>query len=987
MSAPLGMAARRSFAWVLAIGIVFILFATAQAAQVTLAWDANDPAPDGYRLYQRTEGSTYDYATPAWSGPTTSASLDNLVDNTTYFYVVRAYAGTTESGDSNEVSFRSEPPAPLTYTITASAGAYGEISPAGATTVNAGEGQVYTITPFAGFHVADVLVDGVSVGAVSSYTFNAVGADHTISATFAVNTYTISSSCGPNGTISPSGSTSLVHGGSQTYSMSPASGYHVGNVTVDGVSVGAVTSYTFRTVSGNHTISATFAVNTYTISSSCGPNGTISPSGSTSVVHGDSQTYSMSPASGYHVSNVTVDGVSVGAVTSYNFRTISSNHTIGATFAVNTYTISASAGQGGSIEPAGQVTVNSGASQAFTIRADSGYGVGAVTIDGQDVGAVESYTFNTVSGNHAIGVTFVQSNQPPTADAGPDQSVDEAMEVTLSGRNCVDLDDGIATFAWQQTQGTPVALSDPTAAETSFIAPDVDVQGQALVFELTVTDHSGAVATDSCIVNVSWVNEAPTAQAGADQTVTEGRVVALDGSNSVDPDNGIALYQWRQIQGPVVALSDSTAVRPTFTAPDVDLQGMSLLFELTVTDGGGLQDTDRCIVTVGWTNTQPVADAGPDQQVVEGQEVYLDGSNSSDPDDGIVAYQWRQTNGLPVVLSDATAVQPMFVAPNVGPEGATLTFQLTVTDQGGLQHDDTCMVTISRENVAPTADAGPDQTVSESVPVQLDGSASSDPDDGISAYRWHQISGPAVTLSDAQAASPTFQAPDVGPEGASLTFQLTVIDYSGLQRQDDCLVNVTWQNVPPVAAAGEDQEATAGIAVTLDGSASWDGDDGIGTYRWRQVSGTSVTLENTTSAVTRFTAPVVTTDTFLEFELTVKDSGGLQSVDRCRVVVHEAAPVIDTTAPEVAITSPGASFYMIRTSKIALKGVASDNQQIVRVVWKNDRGGSGQAIGTTAWQIPEIKLSRWFNTITVTAYDAAGNQQSARLLVFAGIWR
>ena len=913
MSAPLGMAARRSFAWILAIGIVFILFATAQAAQVTLAWDANDPAPDGYRLYQRTEGGTYDYATPTWSGPTTSASLGNLVDNTTYYYVVRAYAGTNESGDSNEASFRSEPPAPLTYTITASAGAYGQISPAGATTVNAGEGQVYTITPFAGFHVADVLIDGVSVGAVSSYTFNAVGADHTISATFAVNTYTISSSCGSNGTISPSGSTSVVYGGSQTYSISPASGYHV--------------------------------------------------------------------------SNVTVDGVSVGALTSYAFRTVNSNHTIAATFAVNTYTISASAGEGGSIEPTGQVTVNSGASQAFTIRADNGYDVEAVMVDGQDVGAVESYTFSAVSGNHAIGVTFVQSNQPPTADAGPDQTVDEAMEVTLSGRNCVDLDDGIATFAWQQTQGTPVALSDPTAAETSFIAPDVDVEGQALVFELTVTDHSGAVATDGCIVNVSWVNEAPTAQAGADQTVTEGQTVVLDGSNSVDPDNGIALYQWRQIQGPVVTLSDSTAVRPTFPAPDVDLQGMSLLFELTVTDGGGLQDTDRCIVTVGWSNTQPVADAGPDQQVVEGQEVYLDGSNSSDPDDGIAAYQWRQTNGLPVALSDATAVQPMFVAPDVGPEGATLTFQLTVTDQGGLQHDDSCMVTISWENIAPTADAGPDQTVSEGVLVGLDGSASSDPDDGISAYRWHQISGPAVTLSNAQAARPAFQAPDVGPEGASLTFQLTVIDYSGLQRQDDCLVNVTWQNVPPVADAGQDQEATAGNVVTIDGSASWDGDDGIGTYRWRQVSGTAVTLENTTSAVTRFMAPVVTIDTSLEFELTVKDSGGLQSVDRCRVLVHGAAPVIDTTAPEVAITSPDASFYMLRTSKIALKGVASDNQQVVRVVWQNDRGGSGQAIGTTTWEIPEIKLSRWFNTITVTAYDDAGNQQSANLLVFAGIWR
>ena len=75
------------------------------AAQVTLQWDANDPSPAGYRLYQRTSGQSYDYNSPVWSGTLTTATLNGLIEGTTYYYVVRAYSGSDESGDSNEVQF------------------------------------------------------------------------------------------------------------------------------------------------------------------------------------------------------------------------------------------------------------------------------------------------------------------------------------------------------------------------------------------------------------------------------------------------------------------------------------------------------------------------------------------------------------------------------------------------------------------------------------------------------------------------------------------------------------------------------------------------------------------------------------------------------------------------------------------------------------------------------------------------------------------
>jgi hypothetical protein len=170
------------------------------------------------------------------------------------------------------------------------------------------------------------------VGAVTSYTFTNVDANHNIAATFAINTYTITASAGANGAISPSGATAVDYGTSKTYTITPATGYHVASVLVDGASAGAITSYTFTGVSATHTISATFAINTYTITASAGANGAISPSGSATVNYGATPTYTITPNAGCTVADVKVDGVSVGAVTSYTFTGISAGHTIAATF-------------------------------------------------------------------------------------------------------------------------------------------------------------------------------------------------------------------------------------------------------------------------------------------------------------------------------------------------------------------------------------------------------------------------------------------------------------------------------------------------------------------------------------------------------------------------------------------------------------------------------------------------------------------------------
>ena len=571
--------------------------------------------------------------------------------------------------------------------------------------------------------MAGVSVDGSSAGAVTAYTFNNVSASHTISASFEISTHTITATSGANGSISPSGATTVADGASQTYTITPAAGYHVAGVSVDGALVGVETAYsinpldgsssegastyTFSNVTIDHTLTAVFEIDiaNYTITAASGANGSISPSGTTTVADGASQTYTITPATGYHVAGVSVDGASAGSVTAYTFNNVSASHTISASFEILTHTITATAGPNGSISPAGELTVQDNGDQAFSITPEADCTIADVLVDGVSVGAVTRYTFSSVTGNHVITASFQMANQLPEADAGPDQTVDEGVMVNLSGTNSFDLDDGIAFFKWEQTGGTSVALSTPDDNECTFLTPDVGQDGETLAFRLTVTDYSGAVSTDDCLMNVTWINEPPTADAGPDVNVNEGETVTLDAGKSVDEDDGIGSYQWVQIEGTPVSLSDSTSALPEFTAPDVGPAGVALKFQLTVADNGGLQAQDTCIVNVCWQNQPPVSDAGVDQTVDGGAVVTLNGTGSTDPDDGISSYRWNQISGTPVTLSDPTAVSSVFTVPAAATDGEILSFTLTVTDTGGLQHADACMVTVSyqeMDTISPT---------------------------------------------------------------------------------------------------------------------------------------------------------------------------------------------------------------------------------------------------------------------------------------------
>jgi hypothetical protein len=606
-------------------------------------------------------------------------------NNTTGLYGITIAAAFKPSGG-----------AATTYTITASAGSNGTISPSGSVSASSGSTQKFTVTPSSGYTAS---VGGTCGGTLSgnTYTTNPITANCTVTASFATSSYTITASAGTGGTISPSGTVTVSSRANQTFTVTPNSGYSVSSVVVDGKSVGAVTIYSFSSVAANHTISATFSQNaatTYTITASAGTGGTISPSGTMTVSHGASKTFSITPSTGYNVASVLVDGASFGAVTSYTLSNITANHTISASFvAAATFTITASTGPNGSISPSGAVSVKSGASQTFTITPVSGYKIACVDVDGVSAGVVTSYSFSNVTANHNITASFVTSNPLPVADAGPNQTVAAGTHVTLSGLNSTDSSGpGIASYKWTQTGGTLVWLFSSSSSMPSFIAP---IKQGALTFQLTVTDRNGLQATATCNVNVvtSSADMPPTANAGPDQTVSEYTIVTLDGSKSTASSGDICSYLWQQIDGPSVSLSNSTSSQATFAAPQDPTGNVSLSFILTVTDSYGFKSTDICFVNVTWTGSAPKAVAGSSQTQSAGSVVTLSGSNST-ASNGIASFLWHQAGGFPETLPSPNTANPTFTAQNGGTYGSTQTFWVIVQDSAGLRSKAAEVVTV-----------------------------------------------------------------------------------------------------------------------------------------------------------------------------------------------------------------------------------------------------------------------------------------------------
>jgi hypothetical protein len=402
----------------------------------------------------------------------------------------------------------------------------------------------------------------------------------------------------------------------------------------------------------------------------------------------------------------------------------------------------------------------------------------------------------------------LNGNTRPNADAGEDQELDPTV-VTLDGSGSYDADGDLLSYTWTQQEGPEVTLSDEHTVSPAFLG----TESGDYVFELVVSDGSLESLPDEVTVTIR--NVPPAADAGEDQEVVVGTPVLLDGSGSTDPNEDTISFAWTQTVGPAVPLEGADSQTASFTP---ESQG-TCVFQLVTSDGllSSAPDEVQVIVNAP-ANNVPMANAGADQTVTEGDNVTLDGSGSSDPDGHALTYAWSQVDGPEsAVLEGATTVQAQFEAPEAG----IYEFQLIVHDGQVESPPDTVTVTVeSPANQAPVAVIEDVNPVEEGDWVFLDGSASFDPDQDPLTYSWSQTGGPQVMLEDGDQALAGFYAVAEG----TLTFQLVVHDGDAYSVPASVQIEVLPGDDPPQVdppqppARKKSDDGGGGCSVALDAS-------------------------------------------------------------------------------------------------------------------------------------------------------------------------
>ena len=388
-------------------------------------------------------------------------------------------------------------------------------------------------------------------------------------------------------------------------------------------------------------------------------------------------------------------------------------------------------------------------------------------------------------------------------------SVDEPRTYTvLEGETAVatltatDEDTSAQAFSWSITGG---ADSDAFAITTAgvlaftsakdFESPD-DAGGDG-TYAVTVQVSDGKQSgTADLSVTLSNRNEAPTANAGADQDGIEGGVTVSLSGMGTDPDADDTLsYGWTQTAGTTVTLSATDAAATNFTAP-LDLSAdETLRFRLRVTDAGGLHAEDEVATTVG-AAAAPAVTGVTTFMVIEG-ETAVGTLTATDEDTSAGDLTWSLAGGAD---SDAFAITTAgvlaftsakdFESPDdAGGDG---TYAVTVQVSDGKQSGTADLsVTLSNRNEAPTANAGADQDgIEGGVTVSLSGMGT-DPDaDDTLSYGWTQTAGTTVTLSATDAAATNFTAPLDLSADETLRFRLRVTDAGGLHAEDEVATTV-----------------------------------------------------------------------------------------------------------------------------------------------------------------------------------------------------
>ena len=335
----------------------------------------------------------------------------------------------------------------ITLRVTASAGQGGGISPTSAN-VNYGETLQLTVTPDDGYHTASVTGCGVtkyeggvisakkkkkvkSSAAGEAYITGPVTEDCTVSATFAINTFSVTPIAGEHGSMDPSTPQTVNYNDTASFDIAAEEGYHIESVSGCGGTTYAATAkkkkkkkltmlsgmtYVTGKVTGDCSVTASFAINRFTVTAKAGDHGSIDPSGAQTVNYHDTVSFTVTPDKGYHIASMSGCGVQLSEGNIYTTDPVTGDCTVEAAFAkdIFTATVLKSGNGNGTIAGSGMIcdgetctgSYETGSKLTLKIKPDSGSRIIDVKINGKSIGAVQTITLKEIISNFTIEIIF-----------------------------------------------------------------------------------------------------------------------------------------------------------------------------------------------------------------------------------------------------------------------------------------------------------------------------------------------------------------------------------------------------------------------------------------------------------------------------------------------------------------------------------------------------------------------------------------------------
>jgi len=581
----------------------------------------------------------------------------------------------------------------------------------------------------------------------------------------------------------------------------------------------------------------------------------------------------------------------------------------------------------------------------------------ALAIDkGQDVNSY-NITFDLddkvrpVNSKFDIGAYEIQSNKP-TANAGTDKTITlPTNSLTLNGSGTSVT--GITGYQWTKKSGGNATLVNNTTANLTVN----DLEAGTYVFQLQVTDAAGTATDDvTVIVLPEAVNKNPVANAGIDKTITLPINTATLNGSATD-DGTIASYAWTQTSGPTATL---TGLNTSTLQLSNLLEGV-YQFLLTVTDDKGATGSDAVTVTVNpaAANQPPTVNAGTDVTIYLPISQAILTGKATDTDGTISTILWEKRSGNAATLTNANTL----TLTAGGLTQGTYVFRLTVTDNSGATTYDEVNVIVLQANQSPTANAGPDKSITLPTNTAILSGSGTDPDDGIASYQWKTVSGGAATLTNANTPTLTVK----GLVQGTYVFGLTVTDNSGATGYDEVTVIVDTDptNTPPVVNAGIDATITLPTnSITLTGTATDNGS--VASVQWSLKSGPAATLSGSgtlTLSVTNMIAGIYT------FTLLATDNLASQASDDVIVTV------LPNSVNQPPIVNAGTNKYLtLPDNTIILSGTASDpDGTIASVAWTQV---SGDVPGMSGQNTNDLSLSALTEGIYMFRFTATDNKSA-----------